>query len=202
MRITAGTAAGVVAAVTVVVVSIAGCGGSSKPTAESSSSSTSAESSAPAPNSAQPEPGDYERLLIKATDIEAPMAFTAAPPVSNPNGKEGAAVTFSGPENSRTIIDTVLVFPDAAAATSALDAAKAALGDSVKGTPKPVDVGTGGITVDGNSIDGAKGKTVLLFTEGRAFVTLEFDAPPGLYPPPDFVTQLGKKQADAIKNGL
>ena len=202
MRISAGTTAGVIGAVAVVVVLVAGCNGNAKQPAASSSSPTSAASSAPASGSAQPQSGDYAKLLIKPTDIEAPMTFTASPPVANPDGKPGAAVTFSGPENSRVITDTILVFDDPAGATSALDAAKAGLGDVVKGTPKPVDVGTGGTTVDGNSPDKSKGKTVLLFTEGRAFVTLEFDAPPDLFPPPEFVTQLGQKQATAIKNGL
>ncbi|WP_431231427.1 hypothetical protein ACQ856_17790 [Mycolicibacterium psychrotolerans] len=43
---------------------------------------------------------------------------------------------------------------------------------------------------------------MLLFTEGRAFVTIAFDAPAEFFPPAEFVTQLGQKQAAAIKNGL
>ncbi|QYL19983.1 hypothetical protein K0O64_18570 [Mycolicibacterium pallens] len=177
----------------------AGCSGNSSSPPHTSGSSSAAGNAA-APNSAQPT--DYTKLLIKATDIEAPMSFTAAPPVVNPDGRPGAAVTFSGPENSRVITDTVLVFPDAAAAAGALEAAKNALGGSVKGVPKPADVGTGGTKIEGNSLDNARGKTVLLFTEGRAFVTIDFDAPAELFPPPEFVTQLGQKQAAAIKNGL
>lgn len=190
------------AAVTALAVALAvvssGCGGNSN--SRTDTSGTSAAGSAGTPNSQQPT--DYTKLLIKPTDIEAPMTFTATPPVVNPNGQPGAAITFSGPENSRVITDTVLVFPDSAAASGALDAAKNALGNSVKGTPKPADVGTGGTKVEGNSPDNSKGKTVLLFTEGRAFVTIDFDAPPELFPPPEFVTQLGQKQAAAIKNGL
>lgn len=74
----------------------------------------------------------------------------------------------------------------------------------MKGVPKPADVGTGGTKkIEGNSLDNSRGgKTVLLFTEGRAFVTIDFDAPAELFPPPEFVTQLGQKQATAIKNGL
>lgn len=53
------------------------------------------------------------------------------------------------------------------------------------GVPKPADVGTGGTKIEGNSLDNARGgKTVLLFTEGRAFVTIDFDAPAELFPPP------------------
>ncbi|WP_233209137.1 hypothetical protein [Mycobacterium sp. ENV421] len=182
------------------VVLATGCSGNSSSPPHTSGSSSSATSSTAAPNPAQPV--DYTKLLIKPTDIEAPMTFTATPPISNPDGRPGAAITFSGPENSRVITDTVLVFADPAAAANALDSAKNALGSSVKGTPKPVDVGTGGTTVEGNSPDKSRGKTVLLFTEGRAFVTIDFDAPADFFPPSDFVTQLGQKQAAAIKNGL
>ncbi|WP_396931461.1 hypothetical protein [Mycolicibacterium sp.] len=191
-------AAGVGAVVALVALS-AGCSGNSSSPPHTSGSSSAAGNAA-APNSA--EPVDYTKLLIKANDIEAPMSFTAAPPVVNPDGRPGAAVTFSGPENSRVITDTVLVFPDPAAAAGALEAAKNALGGSVKGVPKPADVGTGGTKIEGNSLDNSRGKTVLLFTEGRAFVTIDFDAPAELFPPPEFVTQLGQKQATAIKNGL
>lgn len=193
------TAAGVGAVVALVALAT-GCSGKSSSPPHASGSSSSAASSAAAPASGQP--ADYTKLLIKATDIEAPMTFTAAPPVSNPDGRPGAAITFSGPENSRVITDTVLVFADPAAATDALNSAKNALGGSVNGTPKPVDVGTGGTKVEGNTPDKSRGKTVLLFTEGRAFVTIDFDAPAELFPPPEFVTQLGQKQDAAIKNGL
>ena len=65
-----------------------------------------------------------------------------------------------------------------------------------------MNVGTGGTTVWGNSSDKNTGVTVLWFTEGRAFVTLEFDGPGGIPAPPDFVTDVGQKQDTAIKNGL
>ena len=44
--------------------------------------------------------------------------------------------------------------------------------------------------------------TILLFTEGKAFVTLEFDGPPDMLAPPDFVTDVGQKQDAAVKKGL
>ena len=44
--------------------------------------------------------------------------------------------------------------------------------------------------------------TVLLFTEGRAFVNLEFESPLNDPLPPQFVTDVGQKQDTAIKNGL
>jgi hypothetical protein len=44
--------------------------------------------------------------------------------------------------------------------------------------------------------------TVLLFTEGKAFVNLEFDGAPNDPVPPQFVTDVGQRQDTAIKNGL
>jgi len=59
-----------------------------------------------------------------------------------------------------------------------------------------------GTGISGPSPDGAKGVTVLMFTEGRAFAELEFDGPPDSLVPPDFVTDVGQKQDAAIKRGL
>lgn len=158
-------------------------------------------------------PSDYTALLIQATDIDAPMPFVAGPPTNNPNGQPGAAITFSSqphPEDQNGvtvkdvhIVDTIRVLPDPAAATSALNAAKT--GQGVVKDPKTdsASVGTGGTTLSGTSPDGSNEVTVLMFTEGRGFVTLEFvggsDSPP---PPPDFVTDVGQKQAAAVKKGL
>jgi hypothetical protein len=151
--------------------------------------------------------------LIQATDIDAPMPFIAGPATSNPNGQPGAAITFSSqphPEDQSgvtvkdvQIVDTIRVLPDAAAATSALTSAKS--GQGVVKDPKSdsASVGAGGTTLSGTSPDGSKGVTALMFTEGRAFVMLEFvggsDSPP---PPPDFVTDVGQKQDAAVKKGL
>jgi len=43
---------------------------------------------------------------------------------------------------------------------------------------------------------------VLLFTEGRAVVRLEFDSAPGDPMPPQVVTDVGKKQQIAVRTGL
>jgi hypothetical protein len=149
--------------------------------------------------------------LIQATDIDAPVPFTAGPPTNNPNGQPGVAITFStqphtADQNGLTvkevhIRDTIQVLPDPAAATSALNSAKTGQGSVVK-DPKTdsTNVGTDGTTLSGKSPDGSKGVTVLLFTEGRAFVTLEFDG--DSVPPPDFVTDVGQKQDAAVKKGL
>ena len=195
------TAAAAVAGVTSALA--AGCSSNPKsPTASSKSATSATTSHNSTASSAQAQSADYTRLLIQATDIEAPMAFTAGPVTTNPNGQAGVETTFSNDDKSRQIDDTILVMGDPSAAAGALDAAKAKLGESVEGTPAPAAVGTGGTTVSGNSPDGSKGVMVLLFTEGKAFTTLKFVGPPDMLPPPDFVTELGQKQDKAIKNGL
>jgi hypothetical protein len=214
MRVSRMMLAGPLAAA-VLAASVAGCSSGSSPSATKSGSATSATTSGSSgtSSSAPAQPSDYTALLIKATDLDAPMPFVADPPITNPNGQPGAAITFRSqphPEdqngvtiNDVQIIDTIQVLPDAAAATSALNSAKS--GQSVVKDPKtdPATVGMGGTLLSGNSPDGSKGVTVLMFTEGRGFVTLQFvggsDSPP---PPPDFVTDVGQKQDAAVKKGL
>jgi hypothetical protein len=204
MRTSRTVAAGV-AATTALAVAVAGC--SKSPTSSpskpgSSSSATSAHSSAPT-SSAPAQPSEYTGLLIQASDINAPIPFTATPPTSNPNGQPGVATTFKDEDGSHVIKDTIQVFADPDAATNALNTAKDAQGDAIKSpATQAANVGTGGTMLLGNSPDRTKGVTILLFTEGRAFVTLEFDGPPDTLAPADFVNDVGQKQDAAIKKGL
>jgi hypothetical protein len=196
-----------VAAATALAVSLAGCGGhkSSTSTSGSATSATSARSSAPTSSPPAQPSADYTGLLIQATDIDAPPpnTFTGSPPTKNPNGQPGVATTFSTQDNSHSIKDTIQVLADPVAATNALNAAKGAQGGIIK-NPKTdtVDVGTGGTVVYGDSPDGSRGVVVLLFTEGKAFVTLEFDGPAEMIAPPEFVRDIGQKQDAAVKKGL
>ncbi len=207
MRVSRTMIAGLTAA-TALTMALAGCG--SKPTSSTSQTSQPGTSS-PATNTGSPtakppapgQPGDYSGLLIQATDIDAPIQFTGSPPTNNPNGQPGVATTFKTDDSSHVIKDTIQVFPDPAAATNALNAAKGAQGGNIK-NPKtdPVNVGTGGTTLTGNSPDNSKGVLILMFTEGRAFVTLQFDGPVDSLPPQDFVTDVAQKQDAAVKKGL
>ena len=142
--------------------------------------------------------------MIKASDITLPGdTFTGQPPIQNPNGQPGVAQIFSNQNDTRHVGDTILILTDPDQAVSELDEEKAALGDMVKGgTPAPAAVGTGGTMVSGTAPEGSKAVTVLLFTEGKAFVNLEFDSPLNDPVPPQFVTDVGQKQDTAIKNGL
>jgi hypothetical protein len=192
MRISHTVIAGVVAASTLTVVSVAGCSSHSTSSAPTSGSATTTHAQL----------SDYTTLLIKASDINAPEPFTASPAVKNPNGQQGATTTFSDQDHSHAIIDTIQVLPDPAAAANALDSARAMQHETLQAKPMSVDVGVDGTTITGTSPDRSKGVTVLLFTEGKAFVSLEFDGPSYALAPPEFIHDVGDKQDAAIKKGL
>jgi hypothetical protein len=195
-----------VAAATALTVSVTGCGGTktSSPTSTTKSGSTTSATGSSGPASSAPaQPTDYTRLLIQATDIDAPIQFLGNPPVNNPNGQPGVATTFSTQDNSHAIKDTIQVLADPAAATDALNAAKGGQANAIKDPQMgSANVGTGATTLSGNSPDRSKGVLILLFTEGKAFVTLEFDGPTDSLPPQDFVNDVAQKQDAAIKKGL
>jgi hypothetical protein len=198
-------AVGLAATTIVAGVAVAGCGNNKSSTASSSPASSSSSSSKPATSSAAgAQPTDYASLLIKASDIQAPGdTFTMQQPQINPNGKPGVAASFANQDGTRQIGDTILVLPSASDAAGSLDATKTAAAVAVSGgTTQPADVGTGGTTITGTSPDGSKAVTILLFTEGKSIVTLEFDSAANDPVPPDFVTDIGQKQDAAIKAGL
>jgi hypothetical protein len=180
---------------------VAGCSSGAKSSSAKPSTASSVAASSVS-TSAAAQPPDYTGLLIQASDINAPETFTATAPINNPNGQPGVTTTFSNQDRTHVIVDSIQILPDPAAAVRALEAAKATTNGYVHGTPEPIAIGTSGTTISGPSPDGAKGVTVLMFTEGRAFAELEFDGPPDSLVPPDFVTDVGQKQDAAIKKGL
>jgi hypothetical protein len=204
MKIPMIAVAGLAATTMVLGASVVGCAGNKSSTTSSSGSATSSGSNTATPTSGSAQPADYTALLLKASDITLPGdTFTGQPPIQNPNGQPGVAQIFSNQNDTRHVAATILILPDPDQAISELDEEKAALGDMVKGgTPAPAAVGTGGTIVSGTAPEGSKAVTVLLFTEGKAFVNLEFDSALNDPVPPQFVTDVGQKQDTAIKNGL
>jgi hypothetical protein len=205
MKTTVIAVVGVAAATVLTGVAATGCSSKAeKATTTSSSGSSSTSAASSASSSAESAPADYSKLLIQASDIVLPGdTFTAAPPTLNPNGKPGVAAVFSDQGDVREIGDTIMILPDAAGAAAALDGSKSALSQAVAGgSPEPAEVGTGGTIVSGTSPDGSKSVTVVLFTEGKATVTLEFDGKPDDPVPPAFATDIAQKQDAAIKAGL
>jgi hypothetical protein len=86
-----------------------------------------------------------------------------------------------------------MILPDASAAATALD-----------GAPLSKDEVLAQQQRDGSTPapDNSKAVTALMFTEGTAFTTIEFDSAPDGPVPPDVVTDIGQKQDDAIKKVL
>ncbi len=149
-------------------------------------------------------PVDYARLLLQARDISVTGdAYIAQPATPNPDSRPGAEVLIVNQEQTKAVSILLVALDSPAAGPSALAEAQASLTKSVNpGPPQPSIVGTGGTVVSGNSPDGAKSVTVLLFTEGSALARVEFDGLPGRPADADFVTNVGQKQAIALRVGL
>jgi hypothetical protein len=198
---------------TLLVVGIGGCtppdsSGGSSSTAQSSAPTlptipfaptTSKTSAAPAEAAA-----DYRRLLLTAADLtDADDTFIERSRESRPDGSLGASAFFVNSEDSRAIIDTFLVYPDAATATATLKQATGTLPTLVAGgAPQPLAVGTDGVVVSGTSPDADKAVTLVFYTEGRALVRLEFQSATGDATTDQFVTGVAKMQQIALRVGL
>ena len=147
---------------------------------------------------------DYTRLLLQAGDVSATGdAFTAEPATPNPDSRPGAEVLIVNQEQTKAVSILLVALDSPAAGPSALAEAQAGLTKAVSpGPARPSVVGTGGTVVSGNSPDGAKSVTVLLFTQGSTLARIEFDGLPGQPAAADFVTNVGQKQAIALRVGL
>ena len=146
-------------------------------------------------------PGDFSTLPVDPNLITDSLAYNAAPSVFNPNGRPGVETVYIHRDGSRQITSTILVLPDAKAASAALDGAKAELAGKVAtGNTQPAAVGSGGTMLTGMSPDGSKSVTVLSFAEGNTATTLEFDGAAEDPAPSDLVLELGHKQDTAIRD--
>ncbi|HEY0226945.1 MAG TPA: hypothetical protein VGC05_11265 [Mycobacterium sp.] len=212
-------AAGLGASVLVIGVSAAttGCGStksaSPSSTTSSAASTSTASSSAPTSSGSAAQPSDYSNLLIKPSDIVVPadtFALASSRPSDNPAGVTAtfasASVDANGP--TREIDVVIHVYPDAAGATQEHDqvapnVANAQLGFTlVGGTATPADVGTGGAMALGTNSDASKQRARVVFSEGRAFVQIEFFNPGNDPLKSDFVLDVARKQDAAVKAGL
>ena len=174
---------------------------SSSSSSESSSSESSSSESSSSESSPAPESTDYSSLLIPATDV-GDNATTPGPPQLNPGGNPGVGQVFQSPEGNNRVVDTILVFPDAATADSNFTSNKATMNEIVTGTTEPIDIGTNGTIAAGTSPDGSKAVTVVMFSEGRALVQLSFEGAPGDNVPTEIAHDIASKQDEAVKAGL
>ena len=152
--------------------------------------------------SAAADPADYSGFLVNPNDVTDSTAYTASAPVQNPNNQQGVSAVYTH-RDGRQITETVLVLPDPAAATTAMNTSQNEMASRMANEKsQPVQVGTGATLLTGSSPDGTKSVSVLLFTQGNAAATVEFDGPPADAAPTDFVVDLGQKQDAAINNAL
>ncbi len=147
---------------------------------------------------------DHRALLLSATDIsDAEDTFHERSRNVHPNDIDGASAFFVNDQDNRAVSDTIQIYPDAATATATLRTAAGTLPTQVTGgNPAPIGVGNDGVVIAGAYPDQAKAVTVLLFTEGRALVRLEFQSATGDTTTDDFVTSVGKMQQIALRVGL
>ena len=179
----------------------AGCGSivsSPKPSVLSAPSATSAPTATP---KAAP-PADYSHLLIAPDALGLPgEPYSAQVPTQNPQGVPGVSTLMMNRSDTRSVSDTIDLLPDADAATTSLNGATQSLG-TVIATPlaQPAPVGDTGTIATGDSLDGTKGMTVVMFTRGRAFITMEFDAAPGNAITSQLATQAAQGQDAIVKD--
>ena len=195
---------GLAIAAILLTAAVTGCTATSSTSSAERPGTSMALSSPPQSTPASRVAPDYSRLLIEPGDMNTGTeTFATRSSTTNPGGSEGVSALFVNQHDTRAISDTILILPDSAAATTTLNTTVSSIGTVVTGgSPQPSPVGTGGTVVSGTSPDGSKAVTVLLFTEGRAVVRLEFDSAAGDPMPPQFVTDVGKKQEIAIRAGL
>ncbi|OBF46291.1 hypothetical protein A5787_11960 [Mycobacterium sp. 852002-50816_SCH5313054-b] len=199
------TAAGWAVATIVAGTVVTGCSDDQNTSAPTSSTTTGAATSSSGSSTVTaPSPGqaaDYSSLLIKPSDIGGDFK-SPQPPVLNPNNATGVAQLFANPDNSRRIGDTILIVADRAVAKAAIENTKTNYAGKVVGTWQPVDIGSNGFMISGNSPDNSQAVTVLLFSEGKAVVNIEFDSAPNDPIDPAIAIDVGRKQDAAIKSGL
>jgi hypothetical protein len=207
-------AAGLAATTLVVGAAVTGCGSDKSPGPSSSTKSSTSTSSA-APSSAAPtsssgaaQPSDYSNLLIKATDIVVPGdSFNGPKTRQLTDPAPGIEGVFTNQAGARTVIDSLLVYPDPGAADKDRDSLTKSYVDpqngAIKGgTPAPADVGVGGTIISGPSADGTKAKTSVIFGEGKVVALVEFESAPNDAVPPEVALDVARKQDAAIKAGL
>jgi hypothetical protein len=133
---------------------------SSSSSAKSSSTSTASSSSAAASTTSSVPPSgvaplaDYTYLLLHASDVGT-NATTTGPPMQNPGGVAGAAVTFGNSDRTRTI-DDLVVFTDPTVAAEQTKERTQSFGKYVTAAPQPFEVGTNGLIAVGLSPDNSK----------------------------------------------
>ncbi len=173
----------------------------SSTTSSSSTTASSSSTTSGAPTSGVAPLGDYTYLLLQASDVGTDAA-TTGPPMQNPGGVAGAAVTFGNSDRSRTIDDLVVIFTDPTVAAQQAKERAQSFGKYVTAAPQPFEIGTNGLIAVGLSPDNSKAVTYVTFAEGRVGVDLEFDSAPNDPAPRDIVLDIARRQDAIVKDKM
>jgi hypothetical protein len=197
----AARAIGAAVALTGVLTAATACGSGGKSSPSSNASSSSA-ATAPMTTAAGSAPlGDYTYLLIEAGDIGHNFT-TIGPPTQNPGDNAGAGQNFGNPDRTRTIADNIFVSIDPTVALQSESDHLSSFPKYVTTPPQPFDIGTNGWLGVGKSPDKSKAVTYLVFTEGKATVTMEFDSALDDPVEQELVLDVARKQDGAVKSRL
>jgi hypothetical protein len=128
------------------------------------------------------------------------LAYSAGAPVQNPDGQMGVSTVYTHRDGTRQIKNTILVFPDAGAASAAMDGYDVTQ-RVVNGKTQAAAVGNKGTVVSGTSPDGTQSVSVLRFVEGNTVTTVEFAGAPRDPAPIDFIVDYGQRQDAALTGG-
>ena len=182
-------------------VSLAACsssGGSGDKVGSSTANTTSSSAAPPSSSSSSAAATDYTSLLIAPSDIPVP-GVTEGTPSAPPQGT-GVTVAFTA-DGGRSVGDTIVILPDAATAQSAVQTAVAAAKQGVTGAEvTAAPIGGGGTAIRGTTSEGAV--AILIFSEGKALVVLQFQSGANDPVPTDVIQQVATAQDSKIKSGL
>lgn len=145
--------------------------------------------------------GDYTYLLIQASDVGHDFA-AVGPPTQDPGGGAGAGQNFGNPDHARTISDTIYVAIDPTVALQSESDRLASIPKHVASPAQSFEIGTNGWIAVGKSPDKSKAVTYLVFAEGKAVVTIEFDSAVDDPVQQEFVVDVARKQDGAVKSRL
>jgi hypothetical protein len=179
-------------------VSLTACTSSKASTKTNSSTPQTSASRAPSTNASSATNTDYTSLLIGAADIPVPGVTEGTP--AAPPGGTGASVAFTA-SGGRGLGDTIVVLPSAAAAQTAAQASVTAAKQQVTGAvATDAPIGGGGTAIRGTTSDGAV--AILVFTEGKAMIVLEFTSAASDPVPTEIIQQVATAQDAKVKAGL
>jgi hypothetical protein len=160
---------------------------------------------APAPSASTPAPvtrPDLRTLLIDEADIPVP-GFQ--PPNAQPlaeDAVDGLVARFDSADGERQVGVTIVLLPDAAAAQDAMQGAASSTLEQRTGTRSAsAAVGDRAVLFTDYRLAGTA-STLLLFSQGKASVAMEFRSPETDPIPADAVLAAGARQASRLKSAF